>query len=100
MSDSTAKQEQSSTALPPSSALVHLDSELTVTSSDNIKKSDKKCNYCHKKGHLEQECYKKRDANQQTNVNKASTSSARLFYGSTADELKHKRDARRFLPVI
>lgn len=39
MSDQTTKQEQSST-LPPSSALVHLDSELTVTSSDHIKKSD------------------------------------------------------------
>lgn len=39
MSDQTTKQKHPST-LPPSSALVHLDSELTVTSSDNIKKTD------------------------------------------------------------
>lgn len=39
MTDQTTKQEQPS-VLPPSSALVHLDSELTVTSSDNIKKGD------------------------------------------------------------
>jgi hypothetical protein len=39
MSDSTAMPSKQSTPLPPSSALVHLDSELTITSADN-KKND------------------------------------------------------------